>query len=334
MTEKYTRPLFLTADARATLDPLIDAYAFKPYRNYRAIPRKKQNDVLRAEVHASLDADGGFAVVSAPDNPQAAAIVRPLPWDSGFFGLPMAKLSHVLRAEDDVADAAATRAAVQSVIALALQQCRERGIKHVAVRIDAADADAIQLLEDAGFRMVDALATYIYHHKREPPPPLKEMGVLRLFRPEDTEQIIAITREAYKGFQGRYHLDPHLDTARADEVYIEWARKCCAFEWAEVVMVNENGKGELHGWASYRHIEPVSTVGGLPIQGGGLGACRRETPGAYAGIVRFAAVMIHEGGGVTECQTQLFNFATIRVYEAIGTQFVRADYTLHCWLGG
>jgi len=245
----------------------------------------------------------------------------------------MAKLTHVLRAAGDNADAAATRASVKAAIELALRQCLERGIQHVAVRIDAADADAIQVLEDAGFRMVDALATYIYHHKREPPAPLKEMGVLRLFRPEDAEQIIAITREAYRGFQGRYHLDPHLDKARADELYIEWARKCCAFEWAEVVIVNENGKGELHGWASYRHIEPASKIGGTPIQGGGLGACRRETPGAYAGIVRAAAVRIHAGGGVTECQTQLFNFPTIRVYEAIGTQFVRADYTLHAWLG-
>ncbi|MBZ5555728.1 MAG: hypothetical protein LAO77_00490 [Acidobacteriia bacterium] len=320
-----SRPLLLRD--RATLDPLIDAYVCKPYRNYRALPRKRQNDVLRAEVQAALDADGGFAVISAPEPPRAAAIIRPLPWDSAFFGLKMAKLAHVLHADET------PRAAVAAVIESALRQCRERGIQHVAARIDAADATAIQLLEDAGFRMVDALATYIYHPKREPPPPIKEMGVLRLFRPEDTEQIIAITREAYRGFQGRYHLDPHLDKSRADELYIEWARKCCAFEWAEVVIVNENGKGELHGWASYRHIEPVSTVGGTPIQGGGLGACRRETPGAYAGIVRAAAVRIHAGGGVTECQTQLFNFPTIRVYEAIGTQFVRADYTLHAWLG-
>jgi hypothetical protein len=323
----------LRAGARAALDPLIDAYAFKPYRNYRALPRKRQNDVLRAEVHAALDADGGFAAVSAPgstDAPQAAAIIRPLPWDSAFFGLAMAKLTHVLRVD---ADAAATRAKVKEVIDLAVRQCRQRGIQHVAARIDAADADTIQALEGAGFRMVDVLATYIYHHKREPPALLKEMGVVRLFRPEDTEQIIAITREAYRGFRGRYHLDPHLDKTRVDDLYIEWARKCCAFEWAEVVIVSENGKGGLHGWASYRHIEPVSKIGGTPIQGGGLGACRRETPGAYASIVRAGAVRVHAAGGVSECQTQLFNFSTIRVYEAIGTQFVRADCTLHAWLG-
>jgi hypothetical protein len=32
-------------------------------------------------------------------------------------------------------------------------------------------------------------------------------------------------------------------------------------------------------------------------------------------------------------QTQIFNFATLRLYEAVETQFVRADYTLHAWLG-
>ena len=39
---------------------------------------------------------------------------------------------------------------------------------------------------------------------------MKEMGVLRLFEPQDRDQILDITREAYRGFRGRYHLDPYL----------------------------------------------------------------------------------------------------------------------------
>jgi len=100
-----------------------------------------------------------------------------------------------------------------------------------------------------------------------------------------------------------------------------------------VVLVTENGRGDLHGWASYRQIEPVSTVGGTAIRGGGLGACRRDKPGAYAGLLRAATIRIHGGGAITEMQTQIFNFATIRLYEAVDTRFVRADYTLHAWLG-
>ena len=41
---------------------------------------------------------------------------------------------------------------------------------------------------------------------------------------------------------------------------------------------------------------------------------------------------MHEGGGVTDCQTQILTFPTIRVYEAVGTQVVHADDPLHAWL--
>jgi hypothetical protein len=317
------RPIDL--ESLPALDPLVEAYPFKPYRNYRVLSRKKQDDVLRAELRGALAAGGGFGFASAGDIPPAAALVRPLPWDSGFFGVPMARF-HLLHDESAGADLGA-------IIAEAFDACRARGIRHLSVRVDVADARAIQALEDAGFRMMDALATYIYPLKRPSPEPGKDMGVLRLYQPEDREQVLDITREAYRGFRGRYHLDAHLPRERSDELYVEWARKSCDGEWADVVLVTENGKGEIHGWASYRQIEPVSSVGGTAIRGGGLGACRREKPGAYAGLLRAATVRIHGGGAVTEMQTQIFNFATIRLYEAVETQFVRADYTLHAWLG-
>jgi hypothetical protein len=314
------------ADALASLDPLIEAYPFKAYRNYRVLSRKRQDDVLRAELRAALEHPGGFGVVAAGDRPAAAAVVRPLPWDSAFFEIPMARLLLIH-------DGEARRATVHDMIASALTASRARGIRHLSVRADVADAETIQALEDTGFRMMDALATYIYPVKRPAPEPGKDMGVLRLYQPDDRDQILEITREAYRGFRGRYHLDPHLPQDRSDQLYVEWAKKSCDGEWADVVLVTENGKGELHGWASYRQIEPVSTVGGTAIRGGGLGACRRDKPGAYAGLLRAATVRIHGGGAVTEMQTQIFNFATIRLYEAVETQFVRADYTLHLWLG-
>jgi L-amino acid N-acyltransferase YncA len=317
------RPLDLAA--LPALDPLVESYSFKPYRNYRVLPRKRLEDVQRAELGAALAQRGGFGLMAGGDKAAAAALVRPLPWDSDFFGLSMARL-YLLHDETPSAPLA-------DIIASAFEVCRERGIRHLAARIDVADAAAIQALEDAGFRMMDALATYIYPLKRPSPEPGKDMGVLRLYQPEDRDQILAITRDAYRGFRGRYHLDPHLPQERSDELYVEWARKSCDGDWADVVLVTENGKGEIHGWASYRQIEPVSSVGGTPIRGGGLGACRREKPGAYAGLLRAATVRIHGGGGVTEMQTQIFNFATIRLYESVNTQFVRADYTLHAWLG-
>lgn len=309
-------------ESLAALDPLIEAYPFKPYRNYRVLSRRRQDAVMRAELQAALGQAGGFGVLDG----SAAVLVRPQPWDSAFFGLSMARVYLVHEGESP-------GATLPSLLASAFDACRERGVRHLSVRIDVADASTIQALEEAGFRMMDALATYIYPLKRPAPEPIKEMGVLRLYKPEDRDQILDITREAYRGFRGRYHLDPHLPRDRSDALYVEWAMKACDGEWADVVLVTENGEGVVHGWASYKQIEPVSTVGETPIRGGGLGACRRDKPGPYAGLLRAATERIHAGGGVTEMQTQLFNFATIRLYESIHTQFVRADYTLHAWLG-
>ena len=319
-------PKVIGLESLPALDPLIEAYPFKSYRNYRVLSRRRQDDVLSAELRAALEQPGGFGVMPEGNAPPAAVLVRPLPWDSAFFGLSMARV-HLLHNDQ------MPGAILRSLIAAAFTECRDRGMRHLSVRIDVADADVIQALEDAGFRLMDALATYIYPLKRPAPEPMKEMGVLRLFEPQDRDQILDITREAYRGFRGRYHLDPHLPRDRSDELYVEWAKKSCDGEWADVVLVTENGKGELHGWASYRQIEPVSTVGQTAIRGGGLGACRRDRPGAYAGLLRAATERIHGGGAVTEMQTQIFNFATIRLYESVNTQFVRADYTLHTWLG-
>jgi RimJ/RimL family protein N-acetyltransferase len=313
---------------RAEIDLLVGAFPFKPFRNYRVFSRARQHAVLRTEIHNALEHPDARALAARVDGAlQAAAVFQPLPWDSDYFGLPMARITYLLRRPE------ASRASLAAAVEASLEYARSIGVIHVTARADVADTDAIGALEEQGFRLMDALVTYVYHPRRDPPAPIKEMGVLREFRPEDTEQIVDITREAYKGFRGRFHLDPHLPDDRCDEMYIEWARKACRFEMADVVLVTENLSGEVHGWMCYRRVEPVSGVGGTAVYGAGLGACRRDRQGAYIGLIRGGIVRAHSLGGVAECQTQNHNFPTVRLYEAVGMQYVRADYTFHAWLG-
>jgi hypothetical protein len=102
---------------------------------------------------------------------------------------------------------------------------------------------------------------------------------------------------------------------------------------ADKLVVTENAAGELLGFLAYRKREPVSSLGGTTIFGGGLGACRREAPGAYMGLIRELMVWAHDQGAVAEGQTQNQNFPTVRVYEAVTARYVRADYTCHAWFG-
>ena len=309
------------------LDRLTADCEFKPYRNYRILSRTRQADVMRAEIREALGSADAMAFGVRADGFLSAAVVfKRLPWDSGFFDVPMGRVTHLLRAPQ------APGETLSAAIRASLQYARSMGVAHVTARADVADTDAIGSLEAHGFRLMDALVTYIIHPRRDLGAPVKEMGLLRHFRPEDTPQILDITREAFRGFRGRFHMDPHLPDDRCDEFYVEWARNACAHQLADVVLVTEGGHGEIHGWTSYRQVEPVSTAGGTPVCGAGLGGCRRKHPGAYAGLIRGATEIIHKRGGVTECQTQIHNFPTIRVYEAVGTQYVRADYTFHAWL--
>jgi hypothetical protein len=156
--------------------------------------------------------------------------------------------------------------------------------------------------------------------------------MVRIFAPADTDQVIDITRQSYRAFRGRFQIDPHLAGERSDEFYVEWAKKCCSGEMADRIYVAEDAGGQLIGWASVKRAEPVSTIGGAVISSGSLGACRPDRPGAYAGLIRAAAADNHAAGILTEAMTQNWNFAMVRVLEAVGAQYARADYTLHAWL--
>jgi hypothetical protein len=101
---------------------------------------------------------------------------------------------------------------------------------------------------------------------------------------------------------------------------------------ADMVLVAESADGQLLGFLAFRRREPVSSVSSIPVFGGGLGACRRDAPGAYAGLIRAGTVWAHERGGVAETQTQNYNYSTVRIYEAVGAHYVRGEYTMHMWL--
>jgi hypothetical protein len=309
----------------ARLGPLIASYPFKPYRHYRVLSRRAQEAVLEAEVTSVAESPGGAVLVADDGRGRAALVLRRLPWDSGFFGVPMARIDYLLRSTESDARLAG------AVVDAGEELCRAEGIQHVSARLDVGDTLAIGVLEDRGFRLMDALVTYTYHPKREPPPSLREMGVLREFRPEDGDALVEIARESYRGFRGRFHLDPHLSDERGDEMYVEWARQCVRGRMADRIFVTEDVTGRLMGFLAFRRREPVSSVGGVEIYGGGLGACRRDAPGAYMGLIRAGTVWAHGRGALAECQTQNYNFPTVRVYEAVGARYVRADYTFHAW---
>jgi hypothetical protein len=313
----------LSADELVLVDPLIRDYPFKAYRNYRVLPRTAQAAVMRAEIADTLAHRDGFVLHLTEGDSNAFAIGRTLDWDSRFFGVPMGRIEYLLGSD---------RRLVMSALDRIIEAFRTRGVRHVSARVDVADIEQVAMLEAADFRLMDSLVTYTTRPRKEPPNPVREVGRIREFRSEDSAELLSIADEAYKGFRGRFHLDPHIPDDRCDAFYLEWAKQTVNRTMADMILVSEGAEGRLLGFLGFRRREPVSSVGGVAVFGGGLGACRADTPGAYAGLIRAGTVWAHDHDGVAECQTQNYNFPTVRIYEAVGAHYVRAEYTLHCWL--
>jgi RimJ/RimL family protein N-acetyltransferase len=314
------RPLAL--DELSRLAPLFERYRFNPYRNYKAFTQAEQINVLRAEAEAALSESYSCGTATGEDDLIGTVLVRRLPWDTAFFGIPMARIDRILGDE---------RAACDATLAAALAGLRKAGLRHVAARIDVADLPNAALLEDHGFHLAGSLTTYVAR-MQDPPDAVRTRGTIRPIQDADGPELIAIARDAFHGFRSRFHADGRFPQERADALYPEWARRCVTRELAEMVLVAESKTRGLLGFTAFRRVEPISTTARRPVFGGGIGACRRDAPGAYAGLTRAAMLWAQEHGGIAEAQTPADNFAAIAVFEKVGLRLRRTEYVFHLWL--
>ena len=238
----------------------------------------------------------------------------------------MGRIDYVL------ASAGATAEHVDAAITGSLDAARAAGLRHLTARVDVADLRTLGLLEARGFRTMDALVTYIMRPRKDPHPDVRPLGTIREATPDDAAAILDITEEAYRGYRGRFHLDPHLLDGSRRRLLRRVGPAMRRRPMADTVLVADDAPGRILGYLAYRRREPVSSLA-APVFGGGLGACRSDGPGAYTGLIQAGSMRAHAAGAVSECQTQNYNFAVVRVYESAGFHYVRAEYTLHAWLG-
>ena len=176
----------------AAIDPLIASYPFKPYRHYRVLSRKEQNAVLREEIGETAAHPNGIVLALGEPDLRAVAVARALDWDTQFFGVPMGRIEHLLRADAE---------ALPETIGRTVDALRNKQVRHVSARVDVEDIELLTALEANGFRLMDALVTYTTRPRKEPPNDVREVGTIREFRPEDAPELLAITEEAYRGYQ-------------------------------------------------------------------------------------------------------------------------------------
>jgi hypothetical protein len=305
------------------LEPLLFAYPYKDYRHYRTISKEVQTRILRAEVERASE-EGQLLALRGEDQIVGLATLSHLPWDSRLFGLPMAKIGHLLAAPAHEARAAVLDRLIEGLIELA----RVDGIRHLSIRVDCADIEAIQWLERWGFRLMECLLTYVFRPQQDVLPSIKTLYHVRPYSPADREPLVAIAEQMYAHHQSRFSVDPSLPAAGVGRFYIEWTKNACSGDMADHILVAER-KGCAIGFLAYKLNGLVLERTGIRIAGQGLSASLPEGTGAYIGLLKAALERGREEYDFMEADAPLHHFVVIRAWQRLGFRFVRGKYAFH-----
>lgn len=158
-----------------------------------------------------MSADTKFETIAASvDTPNLLLEWSEAPWDSAIFGYPVLQISRIeVRGPSAGSDFASFEAVRE-----------EMGAGLVSCRLHHANLIESMLLEDHGFRFIEML--YM--------PELNDLtgndestglGV-RLARESDLQALLDIAGSAFRN--ERFHVDPRLDSALADQRYRNWVK--------------------------------------------------------------------------------------------------------------
>jgi ribosomal protein S18 acetylase RimI-like enzyme len=184
-------------------------------------------------------------------------------------------------------------------------------------RIPTAEVRLAQLLEDAGFRLVDAGITLETDTKRADD---RLRPNVRLARPEDVTATEAIARTAFRF--SRFHLDPRIPTALANEIKAQWAGNFFRGTRGDYMVVAEHA-GNLTGFLQLLAAPDRTLIIDLIA----VTEAHREQ-GLASSMIGFAA---RECGAPPRLRvgTQAANVASLRLYERLGFTVTATSYVLH-----
>jgi len=208
-----------------------------------------------------------------------------------------------------------------------LQFCRANDVKFLIARCQVYELQTVQAMEEGGFTLMDTLVYYARRLANAPIPASAEGLTIRPVRPEEAEQVSALTAKVFRGYRGHYHADPRLDRDKCDAVYASWAyRSCISRDVADEVLVAER-QGMIVGFITLRIHNPEVGEGPLygvdpSIQGHGVG--RNLVIGA---LRWFEAHQVEK----MFISTQITNLSSQKVWVRLGFEPIRAEYTFHKW---
>lgn len=324
------RPEPATPESLATCQSLLKGYPFKPYQHHAgAVDQSALQQLFTSRVAAHLVSESHNAFwVFGSGTAKGLAGWTHLAWDSEQLGVRAGRLDYLLALGDYDRQYHIKEALIERV----LKDCVGHGIKHLAARVHASDLSSIHLLERRGFVTLDGILTFSMDVRRESRfSPAGASLSIRTVQREHVEQVKAIARASY--VHDRFHSDPRIEKATADELYAVWLENSCLRDAADAVVVAVR-EGRVLAYVTCK-VDPETTKQlGLTIGTIVLVATARDVRGkGVAKAATFGALdwFREQGVHIVEVGTQLRNIPASRLYESCGFRLVTTSLSLRKW---
>ena len=183
-------------------------------------------------------------------------------------------------------------------------------------RLPAAEIRKVNALAAIGFRLVDTGVT-LEREKAEHATNSKI--AVRAAIPQDREAVVEIARRGFKF--SRFHLDPHIPRALADEIKAQWAENFFRGRRGDAMVVAE-AAGKPAGFLQLLRADDGAEVIDLIAVDAGL-----RGKGIGSAMIAWAAG--RASGSRMRVGTQAANVDSLRFYENLGFRTVATAYVMH-----
>jgi GNAT superfamily N-acetyltransferase len=284
-------------------------------------PRRSSEAQLEQELRLLANSDSFTTITRNSQEMLGCACWRRLAWDSGQLGMPAARIDLLVSA-GGFEEAIERKSALLNTVA---EECRAQGVRYLTARVGASDHSTIRALTKESFDLLDGLLTFSLKLREAVPRPVSRDLEIRLCRPPDLDELLAITRSAYTC--DRFHVDRALAPGVADRLYESWVRRSCSGQEADAVMVTTR-QGQVLAFVTCklrRDSDAGASTGTI-----GLVATAEEARSLGIGSATLEGALDwfrQQDVEVVEVGTQMQNVGACRLYEKAGFHMARMSLT-------
>lgn len=320
--------------AAARLAPLLVDVARLPLSLGYRIPAEATREHFRGVVSAALDRPESARVLAVADiarEPAGALIIQKAEWESGIYGISMARIPLVLvRGED-----AAAHDAARALIASARDVAREWQVRHLSALVPAAETGVAHAFERDGWKLVDSTLEFAWEVGKTRPSAGSPRLALRDARASD-RTLRDLTKEVYtRSIRTRFLADPWLPAERTGELYARWFENAIDGTFADNVVIAELD-GRPVGFNMVKIESDLSRIAGVGFAAHGIAAVDAVTRGlgAQPAMLHYSTEWFgKQGGRFTRGRVLIQNQAMQRACLKSGGFIAQAFHTFHAWLG-